>query len=173
MVSIVLMSCNCIVDNKISASKQTNATLLAYQHQMVSPLHSTMIQQQTQQAQMGALQPQVQLPQQQVDNVVCRSSVITSTTSPAISSVNIVSTTSQSLVPICSLTLQSTTLPTPVTTCVVQYDNHNEQQKLLCSSTTNTISSSSSLSSSSSSSSITTEVATYMSAVLCIECTML
>ena len=166
MVSIVLMSCNCFVDNKISASKQTNATLLAYQHQMVSPLYSTMIQQPTQQAQMGALQPQVQFPQQQVDNVVCRSSVITSTTSPAFSSVNIVSTTSQSLVPICSLTTQSTTLPTPVTTCAFQYDNHNEQQELHWNSTMNTISSSSS-------SSTTTEVATYMSAILCIECTLL
>ena len=167
MVSIVLMSCNCIVDNKLSASKQTNATLLAYQHQMVSPLYSTMIQQQTQQAQMGALQPQVQFPQQQIHNVVCRSSLITSTTSPAFSSVNIVSTTSQSLVPICSLTPQSTTIPTPVTACVVQYDNHNEQQKLHWTSTMNTISSSSS------SSSTTTEVATYMSAILCIECALL
>ena len=169
MVSIVLMSCNCIVDNKLSATNQTNATLLAYQHQMVSPLYSTMIQQQTQQAQMGALQPQVQFPQQQIHNVVCRSSLITSATSPAFSSVNIVSTTSQSLVPICSLTTQSTTLPTPVTTCVVQYDNHNEQQKLHCNSTIPTISSSS-LSSSSSS---TPEVATYMLAILCIECALL
>ena len=149
MVSIVLMSCNCIVDNKLSASKQTNATLLAYQHQMVSPLYSTVIQQPTQQAQMGALQSQVQFLQQQIDNVMCRSSLITSTTSPTFSSVNIVSTTSQSLVPICSLTPQSTTLPTPVTTCVVQYDNHNEQQKLLRNSTIDTISLSS-LSSSSS-----------------------
>ena len=163
MVSIVLMSCNCIVDNKISASKQTNATLLPYQHQMVSPLYSTMIQQQTQQAQMGALQHQVQFPQQQVDNVVCRSSLITSTTSPTFTSVNIVSTTSQSLVPICSRTPQSTTLPTPMTTCAVQNDNHNEQQKLHCNSTMNTISSSSSSS----------EVATYMSSILCIECSLL
>ena len=164
MVSVVLMYCNCIVDNIISASNQTNEMVLANQHQMISLLYSTMIQQQTQ---MRALQLQMQFPQQQIDNVVCRSSLITSTTSPAFSSVNIVSTTWQSLVPICSLTPQSTTLPTPVTTCVVQYDNHNEQQKLLYSSTTNTISSSS-LSSSS-----TTEVATYMSAILCTECTLL
>ena len=170
MVSIVLMFCNCIVDKKLSAANQTNATLLAYQHQMISLLYSTMIQQQTQQAQMGALQLQIQFPQHQIDNVVSRSSLITSTTSPAFSSVNIVSTTSQSLVPICSLTTQSTILPTPMTTCAAQYDNHNEQQKLLCSSTTNMISSSSL---SPSSSSTTTEVATYMSAILCIECTLL
>ena len=96
------MLCNCIVDNKISAANQSYATLLAYQHQMISFLYSTMMQQQ---AQMGALQPQVQFPQQQIGNVVSSSNLITtSTTPPTLSSVNIVSTTSQSLAPICSLT---------------------------------------------------------------------
>ena len=105
------------------------------QHQMNSPWYSTMIQQQTQQALMRALQPQVQFPQQQVDNVVSRSSVITSTTSPAFTSFNIVSTTSQSLCTTPSVTPQPTTVQNTMTTV--------QQQKLQSSSSTNITSSSS------------------------------
>ena len=106
-----------------SALNQNYAALSAIiQHQMISPLYSTLIQQQTQQALMRALQPQVQFPQQQIDNVVSSSNLITSTTSPAFTSFNIVSTTSQSLCPTSSVTPQPTTVHTPMTTV--------QQQKL-------------------------------------------
>ena len=94
-----------------------------------------MIQQQTQQALMRALQPQVQFPQQQTDNVVSSSNLITSTTSPAFTSFNTVSTTSQSLCPTSSVTPQPTTVHTTMTTV--------QQQKLQFNSSTNIISSSS------------------------------
>ena len=118
-----------------SALNQNYAALSALiQHQMISPWYSTMIQQQTQQTLMRALQPQVQFPQQ-IDNVVSRSSVITSTTSPALSSLNIISTTSQSLCPTSSVTPQPTTVHTTMTTV--------QQQKLQSNSSTNITSSSS------------------------------
>ena len=101
---------------------------------MMSPWYSTMIQQQTQQALMRALQPQVQFPQQQTDNVVSNSSVITSTTCSVFTSINIVSTTSQSLLPISSVTPQPTTVHTTMTTV--------QQEKLQCNSSTNITSSS-------------------------------
>ena len=80
-----------------------------------------------QQAQMGALQPQLQFPQQQIDDVVSRSGLIISSTSSGFSSVNIVSAASQSSPPTYVHAPQPTTVHIPVTT--VQY---NSQQKLLC-----------------------------------------
>ena len=126
-----------------SALNQNYAALSAFQHQMISPWYSTiippwystMIQQQTQQAQMGALQPQVHFPQQQIHNVVSSSILITSTTSPAFTSFNIVSTTSQSLCHTSSVTSQPITVHTTMTTV--------QQQKLHCNSSTNITSSSS------------------------------
>ena len=117
------------------ALNQNYTASSAFQHQMISPLYSTMIQQQTQQAQMGTLQPQVQFPQQQMDNVVSSSNLITSTTSPAFTSLNIVSTTSQSLCPTYLVTPQPTTVHTRMTTV--------QQQKLQSNSSTNITSSSS------------------------------
>ena len=117
-----------------SALNQNYAALSAFQHQMISPWYSTMIQQQTQQALMRALQPHVQFLQQQIDNIVSNSNLITSTTSPAFTPFNMVSTTSQSLCTTSSVTPQPTTVHTPMTTV--------QQQKLQSNSSTNITSSS-------------------------------
>ena len=79
----------------------------------------------TLEAQMGALQHQVELLQQQM-NVASRSSLTFTPAGPVFSSVNIVPSPSQNTIPIHSITQQSTTVHTPVTT--VQY---NSQQKLV------------------------------------------
>ena len=80
----------------------------------------------TPQAQMGILQHQVELSQQQID-VASRSNLTFTSAGPVFSSVNTVPSTSQNTIPIHSVTQQSTTVHTPVTT--VQC---NSQQKLVC-----------------------------------------
>ena len=80
----------------------------------------------TPQAQMGILQHQVELLQQQID-VVSRNSLTFTSAGPDFSSVNIAPSTSQNTILIHSVTQQSATTHTPVT--AVQY---NSQQKLHC-----------------------------------------
>ena len=82
-----------------------------------------------QQTQMGTLQPQVQLPQQQISDIVSRSNLSFTSAGPAFSTVNIAPSTSQTSFPIYSATPQQTTVHTPVTT--VQCDSYCQQQKLL------------------------------------------
>ena len=80
----------------------------------------------TPQVQMGILQHQVELLQQQM-NVISRSNSTFTSADPVFPSVNIVPSASQNTIPIHSVTQQSTTVHTPLTT--VQY---NSQHKLVC-----------------------------------------
>ena len=138
---------------------QAYSLWLAVQQEQINPGISTVMTQQIPQVQMGTSHPQVQLPQQQIGDVGFRSGSLLTSPAAVCSSNTLVPSTSQPSVTLCSHTLQSTTVHTPVTT--VQY---NQQQKLLYDnipSITTTSSSSSSTSSSSSSSQVHTHKVDY------------
>ena len=106
----------------------------AVQQDQTNPGISTVMSQQTQQAQMETSHLQLQVPQQQIGDVRLFTSA-----GPVISSRTLVPSTLQTTVALCSHTPQSTTVHTPMTT--VQY---SQQQQLLCDNSTITTSSSSS-----------------------------
>ena len=90
---------------------------------------------------MGTLQPQVQLPQQQISDIVSRSNLSSTSAGPVFSTVNITPSTSQTSFPIYSATPQQTTVHIPVTT--VQCDSYSQQQKSIYSNSASRSSSSS------------------------------
>ena len=96
-----------------------------HQHQMY-PLPNPMMFPQPQQAQIELLQPQMYLSQQQIIALSKNNLTFTSAGS-VFSSVNITPSTSQSSIPTSSVTLQPTTVHTPVTP--IQSDSYNEQEQ--------------------------------------------
>ena len=132
------------------------SALLAIQQEQINPGISTVMTQQIPQVQMGTSHPQVQLPQQQIGDVGFRSGPLFTSPAAVCSSNTLVPSTSQPSVTLCSHTLQSTTVHTPVTT--VQY---NQQQKLLNDNTPSITTSSSSSSPSSSHVQVHTHMVDY------------
>ena len=94
-----------------------------------------MMFQQVQQAQMGALQSQIQLPQQIVD--LPSNNLTFTSAGPVFSSRSFIPSTSQAMY---SVAPQPTTVHTPVT----EVHSYNEQHNSLCDNSLNTTSSSSS-----------------------------
>ena len=99
---------------------------MAYQQHQINPFPNPMMFPQPQQAQMELLQPQMCLSQQQIIAVSKNNLTFTSAYS-VFSHVNSTSSTSQSSIPTSSVTLQPTTVHTPVTT--IQSDSYDEQKQ--------------------------------------------
>ena len=121
---------------KFLVLNQTYATFLAYQQQQqMNALHYSMMFQQAQQAQIGTLQSQVQLPQQIV-NVPSNNLTFTSA-GPVFSSRSFTPSTSKAIY---SVAPQPTTVHTPIT----EVHSYSEQHNPLCDNSLNRTSSSSS-----------------------------
>ena len=101
------------------------AYMASQQHQ-INPISYPMMLTQVQNSQRELSQCQVCLSKQQTSTVL-RSDLIFTSAGPVFSSVNIPHLTSQFSIPTYSVTPQSTTMHTTVTT--VQYNSYNQQQQ--------------------------------------------